>query len=596
MPIGLLAAMGTPYAKKPIFRSKKFKILCFLLLPIVIVIATVLLLLPILRAIAKHALNTSVLHIYTSNITNPTDLGFGLTLNGQAKKTGIFPAKIFFRNPVYVYWINPDNMTEVQLGHFALSPLGAAAGHGLINQETKLTIDDEPAFGRFTEHLITQSTFTWRLKSTGVDASAFNFIAANRLNFAKDLTLNGMGNFTDIGIADFQLPGNDPAGGITQDVVTYLTNPSAFGVEIGTLAASLYYKGMFLGPAVTSRYINLTAGRNIIPLSGRLVDQTGNQTALDLLSELFSAYLNGETSPVVAIGEYVELPDGTRVSWLNQGIRKLQLQVPLRCPTGPISPITSITIGSFGLAFNHDGSLPYAPIVGSNSTSASYGLPFGFSLNISQVQVSMAIVQNGTIIANISTPYGDSNTYTLDQNAGYESGTLNLIVPPSRLVVEDSYEAHLTYSQFQYDFFSQIGSNFFLTGLTGALTSTPIGQVNLKDIKFVVPAGLAGLGRLTVYPTDILSVDVIGGTPTAIILQIEVGLTNPSNLILDVGNVTLQLYDFYDGSYLGVTILPDLLVTIGQQTHTSIGYFEANNNPTALSILTKVRSMVRLVD
>lgn len=247
MPIGLLAAMGTPYAKKPIFRSKKFKILCLVLIPITLIIANVLLLLPILRAIAKHALHTSVLHVYTSNISSPTNLSFGLTLNGQAKKTGIFPAHIYFRNPVYVYWINPDNMSETQLGHFALAPLGAAAGHGKINQATNFIIDSEPGFGRFTEHLITQDTFTWRLKSTGVDALAFNFIAANRLNFAKDLTLAGIGNFTDVGIADFQLPGNDPAGGITQDVVTYLTNPSAFGVEIGTLSADLFYKGLYLG-------------------------------------------------------------------------------------------------------------------------------------------------------------------------------------------------------------------------------------------------------------------------------------------------------------------------------------------------------------
>ena len=52
---------------------------------------------------------------------------------------------------------------------------------------------------------------------------------------------------TDVSIADFQLPGDDPAGGISLAVSTQFTNPSAFGVEIGTLSVDLYYKDLYLG-------------------------------------------------------------------------------------------------------------------------------------------------------------------------------------------------------------------------------------------------------------------------------------------------------------------------------------------------------------
>jgi hypothetical protein len=95
--------------------------------------------------------------------------------------------------------------------------------------------------------LITQEAFTWRLKSIDVQAKAFSFIAVNGLSFTKDLTLPGMANMTDISITDFQLPGNDPAGGISLAVTTKLTNPSAFGVEMGTLIVGLYYDGLYLG-------------------------------------------------------------------------------------------------------------------------------------------------------------------------------------------------------------------------------------------------------------------------------------------------------------------------------------------------------------
>ena len=47
------------------------------------------------------------------------------------------------------------------------------------------------------------------------------------------------------------------------------------------------------------------------------------------------------------------------------------------------------------------------------------------------------------------------------------------------------------------------------------------GQVKLTNIGFTVPAGLIGLESLSAYPTEILSVDVIGGTAAGILLAID---------------------------------------------------------------------------
>lgn len=66
-----------------------------------------------------------------------------------------------------------------------------------------------------------------------------------------------MANMTDVSISDFQLPGDDPAGGITLAVTTKLTNPSAFGVEIGLLTVGLYYNDLFLGYALVTFQIIL---------------------------------------------------------------------------------------------------------------------------------------------------------------------------------------------------------------------------------------------------------------------------------------------------------------------------------------------------
>jgi len=144
--------LGTPYAKKPIYKSRKAQILCPILTLVTLVVGIALLVFPILRAVAVHTLSVSVLHIDASNITLPTNNSFTLTLEGQVKKVGVFPAQIHFNEPVYVTWTAPEApFTELNLGHFDLARIGVAAGHGRIKQLTQFQIDDEPAFARFTE-------------------------------------------------------------------------------------------------------------------------------------------------------------------------------------------------------------------------------------------------------------------------------------------------------------------------------------------------------------------------------------------------------------------------------------------------------------
>ncbi|BGP22157.1 pre-rRNA processing protein [Rhodotorula toruloides] len=583
MPIGLLAALGTPYAKKPIYKSKKFLILCPILTIGALAIGIVLLVFPILRAVALHTLSTSVLHIDASNITSPTNSTFTLTLQGQVKKVGIFPAHLYFHRPVRAYWVSPKNTSrEIQIGHFNLDYIGVAAGHGRIKQQTKFFIDDEPGFTEFAQYLITQDQFTWRLKSTEVQAKAFGFIPANHLDFTKDLTLPAMANFTNVEIKDFQLPGDDPAGGISLSVVTSLTNPSSFGIEIGVLSVSLFYGDLLLGPAHTSGPVNLTAGVNYVHLVGRLLPYENDNAALQKLGTLFSAYLNGDTIPVQARGLSIDLPGGQNIAWLTAGISALTLNVPLKSPTGRIAPITGITIQELSLQF--DPSQPYAPQANSSAVSATFGLPFGFSLNIVRLQNDFGIVDNRTIVASLSTPYGSSNTTITSRNAGYTLGDISLDLPKAPLTIGPTYDDHLAFDQFTYDLTTTNGSRFLLVGNTSAVTDTPLGQVALTDIGFTVPAGLIGLESLKTYPTIIESVDVLGGTPDAILLNISVGLTNPSNLDLQVGNVTFQLFN--GDSFLGTTVLPDLHLTTGFQTRPSVGYFQANNNQGSLDTLT----------
>lgn len=193
----------------------------------------------------------------------------------------------------------------------------------------------------------------------------------------------------------------------------------------------------FISPASTTHQTNLVAGENRIALTGRLIDHTGDAQALELLSTLFSNYLNGIPAPVEARGATVTLPGGEEVAWLTTGIEALVLQVPLLSPTGRISPIQGININTLSLAF--DPTAPYAPLANSSDVSASFALPFGFSLNIAALATTFHIIDNKTAVAGLSAPMGMSTTTLLQKNAAYTYGELTLDLPTSPLLIGPSY-------------------------------------------------------------------------------------------------------------------------------------------------------------
>ncbi|CAD6924941.1 unnamed protein product [Tilletia controversa] len=585
-PIGFLAARKGFYGRK--LTGKKTGFCCLFLAPPIIIIALIIALIPVLWAIANHALHTAQIHVYSSNLTSLSNDTFPLTLDGQIKKTGIFPAHIFFREPVQVYWNTPPpNLVEKRLGEFRLDRVGAALGHARLRQLTQFNISDEFAFGQFTEFLVTQEEFTWNLNCSNVHVKAFSFLPTfKNLQFRKHVVFKGMSNFTDVKILDFQLPGDDPAGGITLAVKTSITNPSPFGVEIGNLNLDLYYKGMYLGPASAAN-VNLTTGRNIIDLTGRLVPHLDNQTELDLMGELFTGYINGDTLPTVAYGRSTTQTNGETISWLSQGIKALVLQVPLKAPE-PIEPIKAIAIDYLSLVYKE--STPWTPEIFSKALTGQIGLPFGFSLDIVSTSNSITILYENATVGSLEGAFSNSSTKLELISAGQTAGTLDITLPQTPLVLPNNTEAaHQELVNFENAFTYGQAAGFQLNGSAKALTNTPIGQVLLNGIKFNVPTGLRGLEGLTKFPTVINSVDVTGGTKDALQLNVNTSLVNPSNLNLSVGDTTFLLFNQV---LLGNVTLPDLNLAIGTNTVIGQANFDPNRDPIGVETLNRFVSGV----
>ncbi|KAJ1033702.1 hypothetical protein NDA13_001683 [Ustilago tritici] len=588
-PIGFVRARGTPYEKK--YFSRKLGYCCLFVAPVVLLVTLAITLLPVLYAVANHALHTSVLHVYESNITAPTNTSFPLTLEGQVKKVGIFPAHIFFREPVQVYWVlppnpgqvaSPETLTEINIGQFNLAYIGAAAGHGRIKQATNFEIKDVAGFGEFAKFLISQPEFTWKLNCSNVHVEAFSFLPTYKnLVFNKHIIIKGFNNFEDVQILDFQLPGDDPDGGVTLSVTTSLINPSPFGVQLGTLDLALYYQGMFLGPASTDN-LNVTTGRNVITLNGRLVPHNDNSTELDLLGKLFTAYINGETLPTQARGVSVRQADGQNIGWLSTGITALELAVPLKAPQ-PINPIKSISIGSLALVYTPETA--YDPTAFSSALSAVIGLPFGFSLSIVSTANTFTIFFEGAQVATINSAYSNSTTELSLISAGQTAGTLDLTLPPSTLTLaNDTQAARAELENFQTYLTLSNGTAIRLQGAAKAITDTPLGRVLLDGIAFNVDSGLLGVQGLNAYPTIITSVDVTGGTRDGILLLVGTTLVNPSNLNLTIGDSFFQLVN---RDVVGTVTIPGLNLMIGRNDVNATSVFNPNASPYGLETLNR---------
>lgn len=128
---------------------------------------------------------------------------------------------------------------------------------------------------------------------------------------------------------------------------------------------------------------------------------------LSEISQLFTNYINGDNSPVIATGISTTQDDGTQISWLSIALQALHLNVPFK-PLAPLNPIRTIDIDELGLGFTQDSA--WTPSADSNSVHASLTLPFGFGLSISEIQNDFNITANNSVVAGLST-VTDATTY-----------------------------------------------------------------------------------------------------------------------------------------------------------------------------------------
>ncbi|KAI8875227.1 hypothetical protein K501DRAFT_203069, partial [Backusella circina FSU 941] len=508
---------------------------------------SVLLLIPIVgQPIVQQIVDGSVLAFDSVTLSSPTNSGFAVQMKGSISNTGPMDATISFPSPLTVAWqgrvIGTVNMANIE----AKADVGAS-----FDVSGQFTVTDGTAMGDFAAYMINAESFEWDITTNDVSVTALGY-TFNSISLEKFVTLAGAQGFkNDVTITSFNLPSNDPAGGISLTAQTVIKNPSQVGFNLAGASFENYFDGVDLGPLSSNGAAVFPAqGTANIEMVGRLITQTSAE-GIAALTTVFGNYLGGKSTSLTVKGVSGSGPQG-EVSWLNTAFKALSIEnVILPGPTSNLTLITSINLLDMEIDFTQD---PWAPPTSSKNVQAQIQNPFGFPLGVTQLNMNVAATYGGITVATLDVP---DNSATTDATGLV---TTQFSDVPFKVQDQDlfsNFVALLTLSP---------SVTFGLEGTSNAIADTAVGTLTLPNIAFNVDTTLAGFADFNGAAT-IEQLSVTGATADYIIVSLSVSMTNPSQISITLGTINFNVVLASSSTVIGKVYLNNLTITPGTQSY-----------------------------
>ncbi|KAI0686333.1 hypothetical protein BC835DRAFT_1523138 [Cytidiella melzeri] len=498
-----------------------------------------------------------------TNITNISNAGFDLALVGSLTGTGPLDAEITFMEPVTVTWEGQDIAT------IALPAVCAGANAGVPDYRTngQLVITNQDAFTTFATFLLHNPSFTWVISTDSLRVTALGTIFDN-VSLTKNITLKAFNGLPGVTISNFQLPSDDPAGGIHIETDSSIPSPAQLGIDLGIVVFNAFFDDVLVGPLTGSGLVLPPLSTVTEHLSGRIVPQSGSD--LDTIGLLFSRYLAGDNQTLTISGVSVN-PGSGDVTWLSTAFKTLTLSVTL--PGQKFAIIQSITIKDLEVNMTSQDEA-FAPVTSSQNTMATYKNPFGFSLQVIQSGENITLYSGDVDIATLDLPL-------VEADGGVSTGNiadLALSFTDQRLTALNggAFGAFFT----AVTDTSSVG--FGLKGTADVVAKTSIGDVSISGIPFDVQSALTGIGQFggTAQLSDVAITGSGGdGGNQYVKSPLKTTLHNPSNVSLQTNDVSLPV--FYKGTQIGrAAIDPFSLVPGDNSVPTVFEYMPSDANDT----------------
>lgn len=468
------------------------------------------LLLPILaQPIVQKIVDASLLGIDTVTITDPEEKSFGTILTGSITNAGPFDAKISFPEGLTILWsgapLGKINMPDVDV----VGDVGAK-----ISNKGTFEVADVNHLADFTKALLTAESFDWTITGNNLSVAALGITVPGISLGAKNVTLKAFNGLKGgVKINSFDLPSNDPAGGIHLTLNTSITNPSQVGIALNRIGFQNFIGSTNLGPAESANAFTMAPQSTFdLPLVGRLIEQTSD-SGLETLSQVFTDFIHGKSSDVTVNGDFA---GPSSVSWLNEGIKELSLQTTLPA-RGVLDVIKSIDLNELKLLFTDDTA--FSPSTSTNDATAAFQLPFAFPIDITQVGQTITANFQGTDFATLNVPMGPSTT-------DVKNRILHLQFQNVPFAVHNG--SHDTFEDFLKQTTASKSETFSLSGSADTKAQTAAGLLTISDIAFNnLGTTIAGLQNLNAKPAIVSHLDVNHGFPDFLLIKVQTTLFNP---------------------------------------------------------------------
>ncbi|KAL0078642.1 hypothetical protein J3Q64DRAFT_1824759 [Phycomyces blakesleeanus] len=517
------------------------------------------------QPIVQQIVDGATLSFNTIVLSAPTDTNFKLVLNGAIEGTGPFSAQISFPQGLTVAWQGKT------LGSVTMDMIQTKPDEGAqFNLPGEFTVTDQDAMGEFASYLINNKDFVWDIYTDSVSVNALGF-TFSAIHMEKFVTLSGTNGFKDaVVINSFDLPSNDPDGGITLTAKSTIKNPSQVGFDLNGVSFNAYYDGVLLGPLGSEgAAVFPPQGAGDLSMKGRLIHQDSAE-GLKAVTTVFENYLAANNSIVTIEGASASGPNG-EVGWLTAAFKTLKIEgVVLPGPATKPTLIPSVTIKDMEIDFTKSA---YSPPASSKQIQAQIKNPFGFPLSVTSLNMDAFASYDGKTVAELKIP---DEKATTDR-----SGIVSTQFDNVPFASPDS--AHSGFDSFISVLTSTAQAQFGLSGTANALTSTAAGDLQLNNIGFDVQTSLAGLNNFG-NKASILSLDVVGGTSEYIIIELSVSFANPSQIAITIGDISFsaQMNEF--NADVGEVTIKDTVINPGTNTF-SAGFHLSSTNSKAVSQL-----------
>nr|CCA20189.1 conserved hypothetical protein [Albugo laibachii Nc14] len=388
----------------------------------------------------------------------------------------------------------------------------------------------------------------------------------NLQNLSVDVvtTFSGMSGLHNVSVVNFLLPGQRNKTAITEPICVNISvwNPSIFSISLGPMTLAIRTKKELFGH-IEGEFA-LQPHATFIAMNGTLQPELDKAGFIGPgLTAFFSRYLQGLSNHLTAIvveGEF------RRCQWMNAALLGLEIKTQFRGVSPTYRMIREISFHELDIMLepSHDAS-----VMGNTAMSIRIDLAARIELPPSiQIAINISRIRVGLELINVERS-SMGILQSTEELCDFESArNMSLSFNMTRYYPIQLHDKKQVISMAHFINQALNGKGEIPFGMQTKLTSpdegafpvtsTQMGILRLFQIPIEAYTNITSLNRFASPPIRISALDIIAGTSSSLVIQLQLVLENPSVLSIKLGALSLDVY--YQNTWIGTAQIANFVL------------------------------------